>query len=228
MKNIKTGTYFYNDKSYNFEFATDLSAYKKMLFVRYVVNSIVNEDNYDSIVKDMIFDFGLVSVMTDIDTSFINKRDDKGDSINPIISIEQFLEETSVVDVIKANMKVGLLEELNDAVNKSIAYRTGIHPNPLNDALASLVSTLEKKVNEYDMGSMMEMAQKFVGMTGELTPESVVNAYINSDMHKQNLEEIVKSKAEKNEIKIGEGLGEAVRTIVEENKAEKDEKAELL
>jgi hypothetical protein len=73
------------------------------------------------------------------------------------------------------------------------------------------------------MGSMMEMAQKFVGMTGELTPESVVNAYINSNMHKQNLEEIAESKVEKNEIKIDEGLGEAVRTIVEENKSEKAE-----
>lgn len=223
MKNVKTGAYFYNDESYDFEFATDLSAYKKMVFVRYVVNSIVDGDNYDSIVKDMIFDFGLVSIMTDIDTSFINKRDDEGNSINPIIFIEQFLEETSVIDVIKANMRDGLLEELNDAVNKAIEYRTGIHPSPLNDALASLVSTLEKKVNEYDMGSMMEMAQKFVGMTGELTPESVVNAYINSNMHKQNLEEIAESKVEKNEIKIDEGLGEAVRTIVEENKSEKAE-----
>ena len=223
MKNVKTGTYFYNDESYDFEFATDLSAYKKMVFVRYVVNSIVDGDNYDSIVKDMIFDFGLVSIMTDIDTSFINKKDDEGNSINPIIFIEQFLEETSVIDVIKANMRDGLLEELNDAVNKAIEYRTGIHPSPLNDALASLVSTLEKKVNEYDMGSMMEMAQKFAGMTGELTPESVVNAYINSNMHKQNLEEIAESKVEKNEIKIDEGLGEAVRTIVEENKSEKAE-----
>lgn len=213
MKNIKTGTYFYNDKSYNFEFATDLSAYKKMLFVRYVVNSIVNEDNYDSIVKDMIFDFGLVSVMTDIDTSFINKKDDEGDSINPIISIEQFLEETSVIDIIKANMKVGLLEELNDAVNKSIAYRTGIHPNPLNDALASLVSTLEKKVNEYDMGSMMEMARKFVGMIGELTPESVVNAYINSDMHKQNLEEIAESKRQR--IEFAKDMDKAIKAVSE-------------
>lgn len=223
MKNIKTGTYIYDGESRNFEFATDLSAYKKMIFVRYVVNSVINDDHYDLIVKPLIFDFGLVSIMTDIDTSFINKRDDEGNSINPIIFIEQFLEETSVIDVIKANMRDGLLEELNDAVNKAIEYRTGIHPSPLNDALASLVSTLEKKVNEYDMGSMMEMAQKFVGMTGELTPESVVNAYINSNMHKQNLEEIAESKVEKNEIKIDEGLGEAVRTIVEENKSEKAE-----
>ena len=99
-----------------------------------------------------------------------------------------------------------LLDELNKAVDKSIEYITGIHTNPLGEALASLVSTLEKKINEFDMGSVMDMAQKFAEMTGELTPESVVNAYINSDMHKNNLEEIAESKVEKAE--INEVVGE--------------------
>ena len=197
------------------------------MFVNYVVNSIVEDDRYDSIAKDLVFDFGLVSILTDIDTSFIKQRDNEGNYINPIIFIEQFLEETNVVDIVKVNVVDGLLDELNKAVDKSIEYRTGIHPSPLNDALASLFSTLEKKVNEFDMGGAMEMVQKFAGMTGKLTPENVVNAYINSDMHKKNLEEIAESKKnkknEKNEVKISEGLGEAVRTVVEENKAEKAE-----
>lgn len=219
MKNIKTGTYLYNNKTINFNFATDLSAYRKMMFVNYVVNSIVDEDRYDSIARDLIFDFGLISILTDIDTSFINQKDDKGNFINPIIFIEQFLEETNAVDIVKANMADGLLEHLNKAVDKSIEYKTGIHPSPIADALASLLSTLEKKVNEFDMGSMMEMAQKFANMTGELDVDNIVNAYMNSDMHKKNLDEIAESK--KNEVKISEGLGEAIRAVVEENKAEK-------
>lgn len=212
------GTYFYNDESYNFKFATDLSAYRKMMFVNYVTNSIIDDDRYDSIVRDMIFNFGLVSIMTDIDTSFINVTGDDGNFINPIILIERFLEETNVVDIIKVNMEVGLLEELNNAVNKSVEYRTGIHPSPLNEALASLVNTLEKKVNELDTNSMMAMAQKFAGIVGELNEEKIVNAYMNSNLHKQNLKKIAESK--KNEIKIDESLGETVRTIIEENKTE--------
>ena len=197
------------------------------MFTNYVVNSIVDDDRYDSIVRDLIFDFGLVHILTDIDTSFINQTDDDGNPINPIIFIEQFLEETNVVDIVKANMEVGLLDELNKAVNKSIEYRTGIHPSPISDALASLLSTLEKKVNEFDMSSMMEMAQKFAGMTGDLNVDSIVNAYMNSDMHKKNLDEIAESKkSEKNEIKIDENLGEAIRAVVEENKDEKDETVE--
>ena len=230
MKNIKTGTYINynnNEESYNFDFATDLSAYRKMMFVNYVVNSIIDDNRYDFIVRDIIFDFGLVAILTNIDTSFINQRDDEGNPINPIIFIEQFLETTNVVDIVKANMEVGLLGELNKAVDKAIEYKTGIHPSPLNDALANLVNTLEKKVNEFDMGSMMEMAQKFASMTGDLNVDNVVNAYLNSDVHKKNLDEIAKSKKskrnKKNEVKISEGLGEAVRAVVEENKAEKAE-----
>lgn len=223
MKNIKTGTYinYTNDEVVNFNFATDLSAYRKMMFVNYVVNSIIDDDHYDSIAKDLIFDFGLISILTNINTSFINQKDDDGNPINPIIFIEQFLEETNAVDIVKANMEVGLLEELNKAVDKSIEYRTGIHPSPLNDALASLVNALEKKVKEFDMSGAMEMVQKFASMTDDLTVDNVVNAYVNSDMHKKNLKEIAKSK--KNEVKISEGLGEATRTVIEENKAEKAE-----
>lgn len=217
MKNIKTGTYVYNDETYNFNFATDLSAYRKMMFVNYVVNSLVDEDGYDSIVRDIIFDFGIIAIFTDINTSFINVVDDKGNTINPIIFIEQFLEETNIVDIVKANMEVSLLDELNKAVDKSIEYRTGIHPSPIADSLASLLSTLEKKINEVDLGSAMDMVQKFAEMTGELTPESIINAYIDSDIHKKNIEEIAEVK--KQRTKIAENLDKAIKEVNEEAKA---------
>lgn len=224
MKEQKLGTYFYNDEACNFNFTTNLSAHDKTLFVRTVVDTLVNEDGYDFIIRDIVFDFTIVMLFTDIDTSFTKAIDDDGKEVPAIIIIEQFLEETNVVDVVKANMEIGLLEELNIAVDKAIEYRTGIHPSPIADSLANLISALEKKINEIDLGNAMEMAQKFAGMTGELTPESVVNAYINSDIYKNNVAEIAESKKEKkNEIKIDENLGEAVRTVVEETKAEKAE-----
>lgn len=204
MKNVKIGTYVYNDKTFNFNFATDLSAHDKTVFVRTVVDTLVDDTTYDSIIRDMIFDFSIIRRFTDIDTSFIKAMDDDGNEISALISIEQFLEETNVVDIVKANMEIGLLDELNEAVDKSIEYRTGIHPSPISDALASLLSTLEKKVNEFDTGSMMDMAQKLAGMTGELTPESIMNAYINSDIHKKNVEEIAESKREKDKTELQE------------------------
>jgi hypothetical protein len=222
--NIKTGVYFYGDDSFDFEFATSLTVSEKITFVNSVTNTVV-ADNYNSLVRDLMFDYMIIKVFTDVDATFINNFEDKVDII------EKFLEETNIVDIVKANMEIGLLESLNEAVDKAIEYRTGIHPSPINDALASLLSTLERKVEEIDLGSAMSMAQKFAGMTDELTLDALVNAYMNSETHKNNLIEIEKAKkdektkkSKKNEIKIDENLGEAIRTVIKENKAENDGK----
>lgn len=209
MKNIMNGAYVRNDELVDFNFATDLSAYKKMLFVNYVVNSIVDENSYDSIIKDLVFDFGLVEIMTDIDTSFIDVKDEDGNIINPIIFIEQFLEETNIVDIVKANMEIGLLDELNNAVDKSIEYRTGIHPNVISDALSNLIKTIDNKVKEFDLDGMMDMAKLFTGMTEDFTTENIVNAYMESDIHKNNVIEIEESK--KQRVEFAEDMDNAIK-----------------
>lgn len=194
MEEMKIGVFDYNGESYEFNFYTSLSAYDKLLFVKTVVGSLVNDDGYNSVIKDLIFDFTIVNMFTNVDTSFINMKDDDGNYIGQINVIEHFLEDSNIVDVVKANMKVGLLDELEHAVDLDIQYLTGIHPNKLNDAIASLVSTLEKKVNEIDLDSAMSMAQKFASMTEDFTLENAVNVYMNSDIHKNNLKEIEDSK----------------------------------
>lgn len=185
--NTKTGVYFYNDESFDFGFVTSLSASEKISFINSIVDTVVS-NNYYTVIRDMLFDFAIIRTFTDFDTTFVKNSD------SMIDTIEQFLDETNIVDVVKANMSVGLLEELNKSVDKAIEFRTGIHPSPLNDALASLLSTLEKKVNEFDMGSMMGMAQKLTGMTDEFNLDNLVKAYMNSETHKNNLVEIEEAK----------------------------------
>ncbi len=194
MKEIKNGVFTYNDNDYNFDFSTSLSAYEKQIFVKTVVDNLVGEEGYDVVLRDLIFDFVIIEMFTNIDTSFINVKDEDGNNISPIITIEHFLKESNVVDVVKANMEDGLLDELNHSIDLNIQYLTGIQTNPLNDALANLLSALEKKINDIDLSDAMKMAQKFMGMTGEFNLDNLVNAYMNSDIHKKNLEEIVESK----------------------------------
>lgn len=194
MKDLMTGTFTYNDDTYNFNFATNISAFNKLIFVNSVVETIVDGENYNSVVRDLIFDFNIIDVFTNIDTSFIDVEDDDGNKINPIILIEHFLEKSNVVDIVKANMRSGLLEELNKAVDLNIQYLTGIHPNILNDALVRLVDTFEKKIDQIDLNSMMDMAKMFTSMTEDFTLNNVVNAYMESEMHKKNLAEIAEAK----------------------------------
>ena len=198
MKEMKNGIFTYNNESYEFRFKTSLSAYDKQVFVKTVINNLIDDDYYDVVIKDLIFDFAIIELFTNVDTSFIdNQKDDDGNKINPITVIEHFLEESDVLKIVKANMEDGLLENLNRAVDLNIQYLTGINMNPINDAIASLVSTLEKKVDGIDLDSMMEMAQKFTNMTENLTTENVVNEYINSSFHQNKLKEIEEAKEEK-------------------------------
>lgn len=193
FNNSKTGTYILStaneDEFHEFEFYTDLSVANKLYFVNSVTDLVVDENRYNSVIRDLVFDFYIIDIMTNIDTTELKK------SISFINAVEEFLLSTNIVEIVKANMSPSLLDELNKAVDKSIAYRTGIHSSPISDAIASLLSALEKRINEVDMSSMMEMAKKLSGITGELNADSIVNAYINSDMHKKNLDEIAKVKA---------------------------------
>lgn len=186
--NMKNGVYTYNGESRNFNFRTDLSIAEKLKFVNSVMNLVVDEKHYNSVIRDTIFDFYIVDFMTDVSTKELK------DSSTFLNDVEDFLLSTNIVEIVKANAFPTLFDELNDAVNKSIQYLTGIHPSPLSDALAHLLSTLEKKINEVDLDSMMGMAQKFASMTGNFTPDSIVSAYMNSDMHKKNLAEIAEAK----------------------------------
>ena len=219
MKETKLGVYTYNDENRNFSFVTNLSAHEKRIFVRTVVEALIGDTYYDSVLRDIIFDYTTILMFTDIDMSFLRTVNENGETITDIESLEDFLLETNIVEIVKENAFPALFEQLENAVDLSIRYRTGIHPSPIADSLASLLSTLEKKINEFDMGSAMEMAQKFAGMTDEFNLDNLVKAYMDSDAHKANLEDIAKVKAERTE--IAENLDKAIKEVVEENKTKK-------
>lgn len=191
--NMKNGVYAYNGEFSNFNFYTDLSVANKVKFVNSVVSLVVDENYYNSVIRDLVFDFYVVDIFTDIDTKKFK------DSETFLDNVEDFLLSTNIVEIVKANAFPTLFDELNNAVNKSITYKTGIHPSPLSDAIASLLSTLEKKIDEVDLDSMMGMAQKFAGMGEDFSIENAIKAYMNSDIRKQNLDEITKAKSGKAE-----------------------------
>lgn len=207
---MKTGAYTYNDESRNFEFRTDLSAAEKLKFVNSVVSLLVDENHYNSVIRDLIFDYYTIKIFTTVNTEELDN------SLTFLNDVEDFLLSTNIVEIVKANAFPTLFDELNKAVDDSIRYLTGVHPSPLSDALSSLLSTLEKKINEVDLDSMMGMAQKLASMTGEFTPDSIVNAYMNSDIHKNNLAEIAEAKKDKAE--IAKNLDKVIKEVNAESK----------
>lgn len=189
--NVVTGVYTNNGELYNFSFNTNISVANKLKFVDTVVSILVDENHYNSVIRDLIFDFYIIDILTDVDVEELKH------SPNFLNDVEQFLSETNIVEIVKANDYYNILNELNDAVDKSIQYLTGIHPSPISDSISSLIRTLENKINEIDLDNMMSMVQKFANMTEDFTLENAMNLYMNSDVHKKNLADIANFKSNK-------------------------------
>lgn len=171
MRNAISGVYFKGEESFNFNFYTNLMVSDKLEFVNSIVDLVVDGQNYNYVIRDLLFDFYLIDIMTDVDTSELVSSE------SFLYDVELFLENTSIVDVVKANIDTGLIEELNKAIDLNIEYRTGMRVNQLNDALTSLVNTIEKKMDGIDLNKAMEMVNLFTGMTDEFTTENIVKAY---------------------------------------------------
>lgn len=181
MKNeVKTGVYTINGKDNPFAFYTSLSAYRKVQFVNSVSDILVG-DNYNYVIRDLAFDFCIVAIFTDIDTSDVQDADDG------ITAMEEFVDKFKpVVDIVKTNSADGILDELHTAIDLNIEYRTGIHINPISSSLANLIDTLTSKFNGFDLDKMMEIAEPMSKIAGELTPEKMLDAYANTNIFKEH------------------------------------------
>ena len=181
-KNVKTGAYTYKNESIPFNFYTELRAVDKIKFINAVCDTLI-DTNYYSVIRDLVFDFQIVNVFTDVVVPELQ------DSPSPISIIEEFLDDTNIVEIVKANVDKKLIAELEKAVDENIEYRTVIHKNTLEDALTSLLHTVEQKINDVDTEGMMEMAMKLNSISDELTPERILQAYSETDMFKNRIYE---------------------------------------
>ena len=190
-KNVKTGLYTHNGEEISFNFYTSLRASDKLTFVNSVINLVVDE-KYNSVIRDLVFDYMIIDVFTDIDTTDIKMAK------NSIDMIEDLLDETNIVEIVRANAEVGLIEELDKSVDDNIAYLTGIHKNPIVDGLGNLLNTIEKKLANIDTEEIAKAAQMITAMTGELTATNMLEEYAKSDMFKEKYHQIIAEKEQHN------------------------------
>lgn len=177
---IKTGVYTIDDNDTPFAFYTSLNAYRKSQFVVSVSNILVG-DNYNYVIRDLAFDFCIVAIFTDIDTTDVQDADDG------ITAMEEFVEKFKpVIDTVKANAVDGIFDELRKAIDLNIEYRTGIHINTISSSVASFIDTIERKVDGVDLNSMMDLAQSMAGISDELTADKLLDAYAKTNIFKEH------------------------------------------
>lgn len=236
---VKTGMFTFKEKDYNFNFYTDLNVLTKSAFVTGIVDILVTEKHYNSVIRNVVVQYQLINVFTDVfaEEEIRNYLYQPESSDFDLNKIENFVNETQIVDILLANAKEGLIDELIEAVNKDIEYKTGIHVNPLGEAIASLLNTLESKVKGLDLDSLMGFAKVFKGMPlDKMTPEGIVDAYAKSDAFKKIREEADERNAQQTakvlelaeEIKKGGKKSTAKKTTAKKgtNKSSKTKKVE--
>ena len=179
VENVKTGTCFLNSEEIEFNYLTSLNAKQKMQFVEEFGNLVVSKNNYYKIVSNMMFDFMVIRIFTNIDTSFVENGEYKISSIENIVN-------ANIAETVKSNVEVGVIDELRKSCELNVEYKTGIHKNLFDEALAGIINTLDEMVKSFDLKDVMDAAKMFSGMSDELTAEKLLAAYEKSDMYKKN------------------------------------------
>ena len=184
MNEMKSGVYMRDGEEISFEFNSAPSYAIKSLFVNSVVNSIVDED-YNYIIKDLVFNYMLISILTNVDMSYIDEYENPMDVIS---LIEDIVMNTNIVDIIKENLGQEIIDELAIAVEKGIEYKTGIHVSEIEKELSGLLKMFTDKTgkfnNSMDEESMKNFIELFANSKDNFTPEKLLEAYANTDMFK--------------------------------------------
>lgn len=181
---IMTGAYTdtKTNKETLFTFKTNISVKEKIQFVSDVTALIIGE-NYFSFLKDLIFDFEIINVFTDIDVSEILNASDAIDEIENIVT------NTKIAEIVKSNVDTAILDELKIAVNSNIEYKTGVHNNIIEDTIVQLLSSVKSKIDGIDTETVLQMAETLSTLSNNVTSEGIVNAYANSPAFLESLKD---------------------------------------
>lgn len=219
--NIFTATFVnpFTGKEQEYSYWTNISTTQKALFVQFVVGALVTDDFYNGILKDMLIKRTVISLFTDVPMGNPEDKDFTEDmvDISNIEKSEIFVEQSGVYETVMEHMEPGVMAPILKSIDENIEYKTGIQQHGLEKSVTELIEKLTEKVTAMDVDSLNTVLGKVASMQGDFTPENVLNAYMGTDMFKQNVaerENIIKD----NEAKILELVKEAKNAIKTDKK----------
>lgn len=186
MSEIKIAKFEYDDgtsmKEYEYTYKTNLNIKEKAEFVVFVTNRIISE-HYNKVMYDFVFDLALIQMFTDIDIkNTILGIEDDIDDWEYIFALQRFMSKTTVLSEIKDGIRPGLLDELKEAVDCNIEYKTGIHHNRVEDAIMRLIDLLSEKVKSWaiDSDSAKKIVELFPRFVKNTSSQEIINAIASS------------------------------------------------
>lgn len=173
----KNTVYTFNGEEKSFNFRTSLRANEKVNFVRYVTNLIIVDNMYEHTIKDMMFDFAIITFFTDVDTNELFSTDDI--SLN---EVEDVVYGTGIADIVKDNAEENLITDLYRSVGYYVEQLTGISTNTVSDAVIRLIESANNKIlGRYDIDEVMNMANIISNSVGKISAKDIWDSYAESD-----------------------------------------------
>lgn len=182
--------YTYNGEDVEFQYSSSATYLEQITFVNTVTSVVANED-YMPLLKDIIFNYTLVSMFTDIDVTMFETKGNVD-----IDTFADFDKQTGVSDFLKSVIDEDIIYSLNDSVDCNIAYKTGIHRDSVSTAIVDLIKVAERKLSAWDGNIDSKEVAKFIEKfnVSDLNAESVVKTYLNTDIHKNKVSDVVEAK----------------------------------
>lgn len=153
----KTGKYL-NKKTgdfIEFKYRDDLSPVDIQNFAIKVSKILVNNGEYYSALRDLVFDLTLINEFSDVDI------DDLINAENQWEVVDDYIKNNTVASEIRIALGEDIINKLNSAVDDSVSYKTGIVKNKLVEEFAVFLSnlnTLISNANMEDISSYIDMA----------------------------------------------------------------------
>lgn len=166
-----------NDYEYQevgFRYSTDLTASQKIAFVESVIGLLIDEDemDYNGIIRDLAFDYVMIAVFTDFDTSYIDNLDE----------MEKVVKNTNIVEILKEEVSQDLIDELNKAIDQNIYYKTGINLHSIENSISDFVNIFNNFVKDIDVDKIKESFDTVRNISNSLTVDKIVDAYTKSSL----------------------------------------------
>lgn len=186
MNEIKIAKFEYDDgtsrNEYEYTYKTDLSLKEKAEFVVLVTNKVVSE-HYNKTMYNFVFDLELILMFADIDIEkTVLGVYENADDWEYIFALQRFMTKTTVLSEIKDGIRPGLLDELKEAVDCNIEYKTGIQLNRVEDAIMGLIDLLSEKVKSLviDSDSAKKIVELFPRFVKNTSSQEIINAIASS------------------------------------------------
>jgi len=156
--------FHYNGKEYETKYNNRLiSAIDRAGFMLYVCNTIIANDNYYSMLRELAFEAALIKQTTDIDIKELMNLDE--DEELSFSDIEAFIANSNIIDVLMGLLSENTIRQLNRYIDKNIAFRTGLHENDMGAAIGRLFNSIADKIDGVD-GKQLAGAIKTLSSIG--------------------------------------------------------------